>query len=189
MSSTQATRLLSHWRDGNKTALDELTPLVYGELRRLASRYLSKERTDHTLQPTALIHEAYLRLVDRKLPGFNDRTHFIAVASQLMRQILVDHARSHRAEKRGGGFGKVPLEEAVSYSRHKAAEFVALDDALRELAGFDPRKCRIIELRFFGGLTLEEIADTMGISIATAGREIRLAQAWVYRAMSENERA
>jgi len=102
-----------------------------------------------------------------------------------MRQILVDHARSHRAGKRGGGFGKVPLQEAVSYSRHRAAEFVALDDALRELAGFDPRKCRIIELRFFGGLTLDEIADTMGISMATAGREIRLAQAWVYRAMSQ----
>jgi RNA polymerase sigma-70 factor (ECF subfamily) len=177
------TRLLLDWKNGNKAALDELTPVVYQELRRLANSYLRKERPDHTLQPTALIHEAYMRLIDQNTPDFQSRAHFFGVAAQLMRQILVDHARAHRAAKRGHG-QKVELNEALAYSSEKSEDLVALDDALKELEKFDERKCRVIELRFFGGLSIEEIGQALGISVATVGRELRMAQAWLYRAMS-----
>jgi RNA polymerase sigma factor (TIGR02999 family) len=177
------TRLLLDWKNGNKEALDELTPVVYQELRRLANSYLRKERADHTLQPTALIHEAYLRLIDQNTPDFQSRAHFFGVAAQLMRQILVDHARAHRAAKRGHG-QKVELNEALAYSSEKSEELVALDDALRELEKFDERKCRVIELRFFGGLSIDEIGQVLGVSVATVGRELRMAQAWLYREMS-----
>ena len=177
------TRLLLDWKAGNKAALDELTPVVYQELRRLANSYLRKERPDHTLQPTALIHEAYLRLIDQNTPDFQSRAHFFGVAAQLMRQILVDHARSHRAAKRGHG-QKVELNEALAFSAEKSDELVALDDALKELEKFDERKCRVVELRFFGGLAIEEISQALDISVATVGRELRMAQAWLYRSMS-----
>ncbi|MBM3810734.1 MAG: sigma-70 family RNA polymerase sigma factor [Acidimicrobiia bacterium] len=185
--SHQITRLLEDWQSGNKEALDQLTPLVYEELRRLANSYFSRERPDHTLQPTALIHEAYLRLMDQQTPEFRNRAHFFGVAAQLMRQILVDHARSHRAHKRGGLSQRVPLEETVSFSLRRSEELIALDKALAELEQFDARKCRVIEFRYFGGLTSEEISQALGISTATVGRELRLAQAWLHRAMSQSD--
>lgn len=181
--SNHPPRLLPDWKNGINDG-GELAPVIYQELRRLASSYLRKERPGHTLQPTALIHEAYLRLVDQNTPQFQSRAHFLGVAAQLMRQILVDHARAQRAAKRGGDARKVPLEEALVYSYEKSGELVALDDALRDLAALDERKCRVIEMRFFGGLSVEEIGQALNISVATVGRELRLAQAWLYRAMS-----
>ncbi len=178
------TGLLLEWKQGNAAALEELTPYVYSELRKLASNYLRRERPNHTLQPTALIHEAYLRLVERDTPNFQSRAHFYGVASQLMRQILVDHARSHKAAKRGGDQQVVALDEAIVYSVERSAELVALDDALNELEKFDERKCRAVELRFFGGLSLEEIGAALDISTATVGRELRMAQAWLYRSLA-----
>jgi len=163
-----------------------LMPVVYRELRKLAGSYLRGERPDHTLQPTALIHEAYLRLVDQSFPQWRNRTHFYGVAAQLMRQILVEHARGQAAAKRGGGAQKLSLEDATIFSRERAADLVALDDALTALAAFDARKCRVIELRFFGGLSVEETAEALGISVATVGRELRLAQAWLHRQMSNH---
>ena len=181
--SKHITELLLDLSRGNKAALDQLTPLVYQELRQLANSYLRRERSDHTLQPTALIHEAYLRLIDQSMPEWQSRAHFFGVAAQLMRQILVDHARGHKAAKRGGGGKKVTLDEAVIFSEERAADLVALDDALNELAKFDERKCRVIELRFFGGLSIEETAQALSISVATVGRELRLAEAWLHRQM------
>ena len=182
-SGTRVTELLLDWRRGDKDALDQLIPIVYDELRRVAARQLRSERSDHTLQPTALIHEAYIRLIDQNTPDFQSRAHFFGVAAQLMRQILVDHARAHRAAKRGHG-QKVELNEALAYSADRSEELVSLDDALKELEKFDERKCRVVELRFFGGLGIEEIGQALGISVATVGRELRMAQAWLYRAMS-----
>jgi RNA polymerase sigma factor (TIGR02999 family) len=177
------TQRLSDWKNGDKTALDELTPLIYEELRRLAGTYFSRERANHTLQPTALINEAYIRLVGGNTPEFKDRSHFLGVAAQLMRQVLVDHARSHNAEKRGGGEPKISLDEAISSAQEKPAQLVALDDALTELSRFDPRKAEIVELRYFGGLTIEEIAEHTKLSLATVGRDLRVAQAWLFRAL------
>jgi len=185
--SKEVTQLLLDWKQGNHTALDQLTPLVYQELRRLAQSYLRRERSDHTLQATALIHEAYVRLVDQGQPAWESRIHFFGIAAQLMRQILVDHARSNRAAKRGGGAPKLSLNEALVFSHEKSRTLVDLDDALRELAGFDERKSRIVELRYFGGLSIEEIGEAMGISVATVGRELRLASAWLRRAMTSGE--
>lgn len=180
-SSNEVTRLLSDWSKGNQTALDQLMPVVYQELRKLASSYLRNERQGHTLQPTALINEAYLRLIGQHFPDWKNRTHFYGVAAQLMRQILVDHARSHQAAKRGSGVEKISLDEAPVFSHQHTGDLVALDDALKALVQFDERKCRIIELRYFGGLKSEEIADLLDISLATVGREMRLAQAWLQR--------
>jgi RNA polymerase sigma-70 factor, ECF subfamily len=182
----EITKLLAEWRDGNQAALEELTPLVYQELHKLAQSYLRRERLDHTLQPTALINEAYLRLVKHDFPEWQSRSHFFGVASRLMRQILVEHARTHAADKRGGGAAELPLDEAWLYSSEKAAELVALDDALIALANFDERKVRIIELRYFGGMSLEETATALNLSIATIGHETRLARAWLYREMSRS---
>lgn len=176
----QVTQLLIEWGNGSKEALDLLTPLVYTELRNLAESYLRRERDAATLQATALVHEAYLRLVAQDLPDWQSRAHFFGVAAQLMRQILVDHARKHLSSKRGGRAVRVDLSDAVSFAAERSADLVALDDALRTLSSFDERKSRVVELRFFGGLSVEETAQSLGISVATVGREQRLAQAWLY---------
>lgn len=180
-SSNEVTRLLSDWSHGDQAALDQLMPVVYQELRKLAGSYLRNERPGHTLQPTALINEAYLRLIGQHLPEWKNRKHFYGVAAQLMRQILVDHARSHQATKRGSDAEKISLDEAIVFSPQQAGELVALDDALNALAQFDERKSRVIELRYFGGLKSEEIGELLDISLATVGREMRLAQAWLQR--------
>jgi len=175
------TQLLHRWSQGEQAALEQLMPIVLRELRKLAGGYLRNERPNHTLQPTALINEAYLRLVAQDVPDWQSRTHFFGVAAQLMRQILVDHARSHAAAKRGQGAPRLSLEEAAEFSREQVGELVALDDALKSLARFDERKARVVELRYFGGLTVEEIAAALGISTATITRDMRLAQAWLLR--------
>ncbi len=181
------TKLLLDWSRGNQAALDELTPLVYQDLHKRAMNYLRHERPDHTLQPTALIHEAYLRLVNESPPEWNGRAHFFAVASRVMRQILVDHARRHRAGKRGGGAANVSLEEVLAPAQSESADLMALDEALGRLAAFDERKCRIVEMRYFGGCTVEETAEALGIAGITVMREMRLAEAWLRRAMKGNE--
>ena len=175
------TRLLLRWSRGDKSALDQLMPVVYDELYKLANGYLRRERPGHTLQPTALINEAYLRLIKQDFPEWRSRRHFYGVAAQLMRQILVEYARGRAADKRGGGDQKFSLDEALTFSDEKAAELVALNDALIALAKVDERKVRIIELRYFGGLSLEETAAALGLSIATIGHEMRLARAWLRR--------
>jgi len=177
----EITQLLLRWSRGDQAALNQLMPIVYDELYKLAHGYLRRERPDHTLQPTALINEAYLRLVKQDFPEWQSRRHFYGVAAQLMRQILVDYARTRAADKRGGGAQILSLDEALTFSDEKAAEFVAFDDALLALAKFDRRKVRIIELRYFGGLSLEETAAELGISITTIGDEMRLARAWLRR--------
>ena len=184
-ASNDVTQMLLDWRNGNKAALDRLMPLLYEELRKLAESHLRRERSDHTLRPTALIHEAYLRLVDQDHPEWQSRIHFFGVTSRLMRQILIEYARRHKAAKRGGQYQRVPIDEAIVYSEDRAAEFVALDDALNNLATFDERKVRLIELRFFGGLSVEETAESLGISVATVRREMRLAEAWLRRELQK----
>lgn len=184
--SNEITLLLLQWSRGDRAALDELMPVIYQELRKLARGYLRRERDDHSLQPTALINEAYLRLIKHDFPEWQSRRHFFGVAAQLMRQILVEHARTHATDKRGGGVAELPLDEAWLYSGEKAEEVVALDDALIALAKFDERKVRIIELRYFGGMSLEETAAALGLSIATIGHETRLARAWLHREMSRS---
>jgi RNA polymerase sigma factor (TIGR02999 family) len=161
-----------------------LTPLVYGELHQLAVSYLRRDRSGHTLQPTALIHEAYLRMVNQNLPDWKSRTHFYGVAAHLMRQILVDHARKHHAVKRGAGSKKVSLEEAVIFSQEKSSDLLMLDDALTRLAELDPRKADVIEMRYFAGLSVPETAEALRISVATVGRDLRMAEAWLRRELS-----
>jgi RNA polymerase sigma-70 factor, ECF subfamily len=176
----QVTRLLLDWGRGDKAALDELMPLVYQELRRLAGGYLRNEKPGHTLEPTALIHEAYLRLIDQNTPEWESRAHFFGVAARLMRQILVDHARTRIAAKRGGDQQKISLDDAPLVSTPETAgPLLALDEALRKLAAFDERKCRVIEMRSFGGMSVEETARALGISEPTVKRETRLAQSWL----------
>ena len=166
--------------DGDDGALGELLPLVYAELRRLAAGYLRRERPGHTLQPTALVNEAYLRLVDQTQVRWQNRAHFLGVAAQMMRRILVDHARGQRAEKRGGEIQKLSLDENIVVSGERAADLVALDEALERLAELDPQKSRIVELRFFGGLSVEETAEVIGVSAPTVKRQWRMAKAWLY---------
>jgi RNA polymerase sigma-70 factor, ECF subfamily len=178
------TELLDQWGRGEKDALEKLAPVVYQELRKRARGYFRRERSDHTLQPTALIHEAYMRLVRQEAPGWKSRTHFFAVASQMMRQILVDHARTHNAAKRGGGAAKVSLDEGLAISEDRSSEILAVDEALRKLADFDSRKARIVELRYFSGFTVEETADALGVAPITVLRESRVAEAWLRRAMT-----
>ena len=180
IEASQFTILLRDWSGGNKAVLEQLAPVVYQELRKLAASKLRRERSGHTLQPTALIHEAYLRLVHHDQDHWHSRSHFFAVASQIMREILVDHARRHHASKRGGGADKVSLDEALSFAPERGATLIALDDALRELATFDERKSRLIELKYFGGLQRDEIAEALGVSSATITRESRLAEAWLH---------
>lgn len=177
-ASKNVTQLLLDWRGGNEQALERLMPLVYDELRRLAARYMRRERPEHTLQATALVNEAYLRLVDMRV-SWQDRAHFFAVAARLMRRLLVDHARAQRRAKREAGGQKVSLDEAVQVSAKPALDLVALDEALTRFATFDPRKAEIVELHFFGGLSNEEVAEALGISRATVQRELRLAKAWL----------
>lgn len=187
--TNQVTRLLLDWSRGDRAALDELMPFVYQELRRLAAGYLRQEKSGHTLQPTALIHEAYLRLVDQNTPHWESRAHFFGVAARLMRQILVDHARTRVAAKRGGNQQKIALEDATTAQlarRDEQAELLALDEALKKLAAFDERKCRVIEMRSFGGMSVEETARALGVSEPTVKRETRLAQSWLRRELELN---
>jgi RNA polymerase sigma factor (TIGR02999 family) len=185
------TLLLAAWRAGDAGALSRLMPLVYGELRRLAAHFLAAERPDHTLQATALVHEAYLRLASGGTPQLADRAHFFAVAAQVMRRLLVDHARTRAAAKRGGGIPALPLTPALAAAvpgvtpGDAPEDLLALDAALTELAGLDPRKARTIELRYFGGSTLEETAEVLGVSTATVILETRLARAWLFRRLRE----
>ena len=182
MSATHdVTRLLAEWAGGNRQALDDLTPMVYRELRQLAASNLRKERQGHTLQPTALVHEAYLRLVDQKNPNWQSRSHFFGVAAHLMRQILVDHARKRQAGKRAGH--KVSLEEAVSFQHERSRDLVALDSGLNVLEKLDPRKCKALELRYFGGLSMDEIAQALNVSPVTVRRDLRMAEAWLHQEM------
>jgi RNA polymerase sigma factor (TIGR02999 family) len=183
-SPHDVTRLLQDWRNGDKAALEKLTPLVYDELRRLANRYLRNERKDHTLQGTALVHEAYMRMVGYTDLEWQSRAHFFGVAARIMRQILIDHARKHKAERRGGGKQDLSLNEAVVFSAERASSLVALDDALESLAGFDPLKGRIIELRYFGGLSIEEISEVEAVSVSTVKRHMRMAEAWLHRELN-----
>ncbi|HWY55273.1 MAG TPA: sigma-70 family RNA polymerase sigma factor [Terriglobales bacterium] len=187
-ASTEITQRLQEWRDGDRKALDSLLPLVYKELRRLAHFQLRNERPDHTLQSSALVHEAYLRLLGMNAPLWESRTHFFAIAAQLMRQILVDYARRHRATKRGGSVCKVSLEDAL-VGRQTDVDIIALDDALQALARIDARQGRVVELRFFAGLSLAEISEAMEIAPATVQRDWTTARAWLHREMSRKSRA
>jgi len=178
--------LLYRWRRGDQSALDALVPLVYGELRRIANHYLQAERSDHTLQSTALVHEAYVRLAEQDLPQWQNRAHFFAVAAQLMRQILVDHARSHRASKRGGNVYKMALDEAEEEPLAVDVDIIALDDALKSLGEMDPQQSRVVELKFFGGLSIEDTAEVLGISASTVKRDWITARAWLYRELDRS---
>ena len=180
------TRLLQAWSKGNREALEKLIPLVYKELHRLAKRHMARERPGHTLQTTALVNEAYLRLVDWKNARWQNRAHFFAVSGQLMRRILVDFARSRRQAKRGGETRQVSLDEALVVSHDRAADLVALDDALAALATIEPRKSRVVELRFFGGLSVEETAEVLKVSPRTVLQDWNLARVWLLREISEN---
>ena len=180
----EITQLLMNWSQGDKAALDQLVPLVYPELRRLAKRHMNREDPAHTLQTSALINEAYLKLVDQQNVEWQNRAHFFAVAAQVMRHILVDHARTRNYAKRGGGAPKLPLDEAAALTEQRAGQLIALDDALRDIAALDERKSQIIELRFFGGLSLDETAEVMEISPSTVQREWRAAKAWLHHTMT-----
>lgn len=182
LPSEPVTELLVKWRGGDQKALDALVPLVYKELRVIAHRYLQRERPGHTLQSTALVHEAYLRLVEREAPDTQNRAHFAAVAAKLMREILVDYARARGAAKRGADC-LVELDEALVTPKKQGVDVLALDDVLSDLASMDEQQSRIVELRFFGGLTIEETADVLGVSPATVKRDWNVAKAWLSRAM------
>ncbi|HXU35864.1 MAG TPA: sigma-70 family RNA polymerase sigma factor [Blastocatellia bacterium] len=188
-SPKSITELLIEWRDGDETALDQLMPLVYEELRRLARYYMRRERPSHTLQSAALVNEAYLRLVDHKGMRWQNRAHFYAVASQAMRRILVDHARSRQYLKRGGANKMVGLDEAANTVQKQAADVLALDDALNDLSAIDPRKSQIVEMRYFGGMTVEETAEVLGLSPVTVMRDWSTAKAWLLRAIRHGESA
>ena len=179
----EVTDLLVAWSDGDKAAYDKLMPLVYDELHRLAHRYMSGERSGHTLQTTALVDEAYLRLVNQKA-HWQNRSHFFAIAAEVMRRILVDYARQRLYAKRGGSAKRVELDEAMLMARERSTELIALDDALKRLAGFDERKRRVVELRFFGGLSVEETADVLKVSVNTVKRDWSTARAWLFKEVS-----
>jgi RNA polymerase sigma factor (TIGR02999 family) len=181
---TPVTNLLVRWRHGDEQALEALIPLVYGELRMLAHHYLRQERPHHALQSTALVHEAYVRLVGQDPPTLRNRAHFFGVAARLMREILVEHARAEQAAKRGGGVARLSLDDAVDVAQPADVDVVRLDDALRELARIDERQSRIVELRFFTGLSIDETSEVLGISPATVSREWTTARAWLYREIS-----
>jgi RNA polymerase sigma factor (TIGR02999 family) len=184
-AKAQVTLLLRDVKNGDGQALDQLIPIVYDELRRLAAHYLRDERAAATLQPTALVHEAYMRLVAQDMPEWECRSHFYGVAAHLMRQILVDHARRHRSQKRGGGAAPVPLDAVLAFAPGRSDDVLALDEALTNLAAVDERKCRVIELRYFGGLSVDETARALNVSVGTIGREQRLAEAWLHRELSQ----
>jgi RNA polymerase sigma factor (TIGR02999 family) len=185
----EVTEILHEWSDGDADAPARLMPLVYNELRRQARNYLARERGSHTLQPTALVHEAYLRLVDQTRISWQNRAHFFGIAANMMRRILVDHARAHASEKRGGAAVRLSIEDVQIPLEQRAADLIALDEALEKLIGFDERKAKIVELRFFGGLTDEEIAEVLGVSTRTILRDWKTARLWLYRELSEGMRA
>jgi len=185
MSPQEVTRLLADWGRGDSSALDKLFPLVHAELRRIAQRQMKQERPGHTLQATALVNEAYMKLAGQEGVEWHDRAHFFAVCSQVMRHILIDHARAHARDKRGGGAIQVSLNEVAVMAAEQAADFIALDEALRTLEKVDQQKGRIIELRYFGGLSIEETAEVLKISPRTVRREWRRAKAWLYRMIAE----
>jgi RNA polymerase sigma factor (TIGR02999 family) len=184
--ATSVTALLARWRGGDVRALETLIPLVYDELRSLAHHYLRQERSDHTLQSTALVHEAYVRLVDHDLPDFANRSHFFGIAARLMREVLVEHARARRAAKRGGGVCLLTLEAAEHLAQPASVDVLRLDEALTELARLDERQSRIVELRYFTGLSLDETAEVMNLSPATVSREWTTARAWLHRELSRD---
>jgi RNA polymerase sigma factor (TIGR02999 family) len=181
----EVTQLLVDWRNGDKAALNKLMPLVYDELRRIASRYMKRERAGHTLQTTALVNEAYLHLVGQQNVEWQNRAHFFAVAAQVMRHLLVDHARSRNYAKRGGGAQQVTLDETAVISEDRYADLLALDEALSKLAAMDSRKSQLVELRYFGGLSAAETAEVLGVSEITVKREWLKAKAWLYRELSQ----
>jgi len=183
-SESAVTQLLARWRSGDQQALDALMPLVYDELRRLARHHLRMERSDHTLQSTALVHEAYMRLAGRSSPEWQNRAHFFGIAAHLMRQILVEHARGRDAAKRGGGATRLTLDESLVSSQQKDVDVIVLDKALQELTQLDAQQGRIVELRFFAGLTIEDTSEVLGISPATVKRDWVTARAWLFRAMT-----
>ncbi len=185
LSSLNATQLLRNWQDGDQAARDQFLGIVYDELRRQAARYLRRERSDHTLQPTALVHEAYLQLIDQSSANWENRAHFFGAAARLMRRILVDHARAHQAEKRGKGEEKLSLDDAMEVPGKKDLNLLALNDALEELAHLDERQSQIVELRYFGGLSIEETATVIGISPATVKREWAMAKAWLQQQLKK----
>jgi RNA polymerase sigma factor (TIGR02999 family) len=186
--AADVTQLLVNWSKGDQASLDQLLPLVYGELRRLASSYLRRERSNHTLQSTALVHEAFMRLVNQQDVQWKNRAHFYAIAAQMIRRILVDYARSQHAEKRGSGAVKLALDEAMAVAQTPATDIdlLGLNDALDQLAALDERQSRIVELRFFAGLSIEETAEVMHLSPATIKREWQTARAWLFRDMTRN---
>ena len=179
------TEILVRWSEGRREALDQLIPLIYDELHRIAARYLRQERSEHTLQPTALVHEAWIRLIDQKNVTWQNRAHFFGVSAELMRRILVDHARRKKAEKRGGGAATVALDENIEWSDHRDLDLVDLDDALQALATVDPQQSKVVEMRFFGGLSVEETAEALGVSGTTVKREWRMARAWLLRELEK----
>ena len=186
LTADNLTGLLVEWRDGDQAALERLIPLVYDQLRRIAHRYVRQERNGHTLQTSALVNEAYLRLADQKVVWQN-RAHFFAVTARVMRHILIDHARRRRYAKHGGDARQISLGDAAAMSLERAAELIALEEALDELAQLDQRKSRVVELRYFGGLSLEETAEALNISLMTVRRDWRAAKAWLYRRLKETE--
>ena len=184
VSADNLTSLLIEWQEGDQTALDRLTPLVYNELRRIAHRYVRRERNGHTLETTALVNEAYVRLAGSKNIAWENRSHFFAATAQVMRHVLIDHARRRLYAKRGGDVQHVPLTDAESQmTEQRADELIALNEALHELATLDPRKARVVEMRYFGGLSLEETAETLDVSLMTVRRDWRAAKAWLFRKM------
>jgi len=187
-SSSPVTELLVRWREGDREALESLMPLVYDELRRLANHYLQRERSDHTLQSTALVHEAYMRLAGENAPQWQNRAHFFGIAARVMRQILVEYARAHSAAKRGGvGACKITLDESLELAQRTDIDVVALDSALDRLSELDPQQSRIVELRFFTGLTIEDTSEVMGLSPATVKRDWTSARAWLHREIARSE--
>lgn len=182
-STAQVTRLLGEINNGNQQALESLMPLVYDELRRIASRHLGRERSDHTLQPTALVHEAFLRLVDQRTPHWQNRIHFLSVAATMMRRVLIDHAKARHRERRGGNQVRVVLEDNVASTDNRVLEVLAIDEALEKLTALDPQQARVVELRFFGGLSVEEAAQVMGVSTPTIKRYANAARAFLHREM------
>lgn len=184
---SEITQMLLELTEGNQEVVNKILPHIYDELRRLAGGYLRRERSDHTLQPTALVHEAYMKLIDQNRVKWKNRAHFFGIAAQVMRRILLDHARKHQADKRGGEAEILPLEEEILVVSHdKSAELIALDDALEALAQLDPQKARVVELRYFGGLSIEETAEVTGVSVPTVNRQWRMAKAWLYSQLAKN---
>jgi RNA polymerase sigma factor (TIGR02999 family) len=181
------TQLLLDWSEGNQAALEDLIPIIYGELHRLAHHYMNRERAGHTLQTSALVNEAFMRLIHQRNVKWNNRAHFFAIAAQMMRRILVDYARSHLYAKRGAGAVHVSLDQAGLVSKEPSAEVTALDEALTKLESIDPQQARVVELKFFGGLTIKETAEVMGISIDMVKREWSTAKAWLYLEMSSGD--